>query len=291
MAKMLPALIVGFIVFAGAAGGSWYVQNNVLKQPAATAAGGHGEEAAGDESHGADAHAPAAAHAAPAEPGHGAAAAPESGADAAKPHAREPDAPDPASHRMPVVVRPREMSVEELLRYGMGLKEREKQIKQQEDSLQQRRVQQQLALTDIEGERREIEGMRTQVKDQLKSAEKLVEKLNELRNQLKAEQVAASQSLQQIKHERISIDGEHLDNTKRLSQWMQNMDPEKAADVIKSMANDGEDQMAIAVQILSNFEEREAAKILSAMDDPKLVQQLVEKFRHLKRPTKEAAKR
>jgi flagellar motility protein MotE (MotC chaperone) len=57
------------------------------------------------------------------------------------------------------------------------------------------------------------------------------------------------------------------------------------------MAHDGEDQTEIAVQILRNLEEREAAKILSAIEDPKLVQLLIEKFRNLKRPPEKTATR
>jgi flagellar motility protein MotE (MotC chaperone) len=152
-------------------------------------------------------------------------------------------------------------------------------------------VQQQLALSDIEGERREIDGLRNQVADQLKHAELLIEKLNELRTRFLEEKQTAASTLQQMKHERIAIDQEHMDNTKRLSQWIQGMDPEKAATVLTTMANDGDEQLEIAVQILRNLEEREAAKILSAIEDPKLVQLLIERFRHLQKPPAKTASR
>jgi len=297
MVKILAMLGFGIVVFAAAAGGSWFVQNKVLSSSGA----GHGAAGSG---HGSDEH---GAEAEPAsDPGteaaeHGHAESPaladaHGGGHGEAAAVMPPAGPvqgilttGPVDERMPLPIRPREMSVEELLRYGMGVKEREAQVKTQEEALQKRRVQHQLALADMEGERKEIDGLRVQVSDQLKHAEQLIEKLKEVRSQFLQDQSDAADQMKQIKHERVEIDEEHMDNTKRLSQWIQSMDPEKAAEVLKSMANDGPQQQEIAVQILRNLEEREAAKILSAIEDPKLVQQLIEKFRNLKRPPAKAA--
>ncbi|MDB4731923.1 hypothetical protein OAF74_03700 [bacterium] len=60
------------------------------------------------------------------------------------------------------------------------------------------------------------------------------------------------------------------------------MDEKKAAEVLREMSNDG--KMSVAVEILSHLEEREAAQILSELDDAKLVQDLVTEFRNLKSP-------
>ncbi len=263
MVKMIVVLVFGIVMFCASAGGSWYIQNKLLSKPAATPQ----------------------------------AAAGEPGSLSPAPSAATPDGKTPAetaatpAERMPVAIRPRDMSVEELLRYSMGVKEREEKLKQSEELLQRRRVQQQLALADIEGERKEIDGLRTQVSNQLKHAESLIEKLNVVRDEFLTEKEKQSQTLEQMKHERITIDQEHMDNTKRLSMWVQSMDPEKAAGVLTSMANDGPEQMEIAVQILRNLEEREAAKILSAIEDTKLVQQLIERFRHLQKPPAKTAVR
>ncbi|HWL07224.1 MAG TPA: hypothetical protein VNQ76_02310 [Planctomicrobium sp.] len=271
MVKMLGVLVFGVFMFCAAAGGSWYVQNKLLS-PAATAKSADSVLPEGEI------------------PGSSAPSG-EKKKTSISEAAQSVATPTGDKERLPIAIRPREMSVEELLRYSMGVKEREEKVKQNEELLQKRRVQQQLALADIEGERREIDDLRLQVSDQLKHAETLIEKLNDVRTRFVKEKDDASQSLQQMKHERITIDQEHMDNTKRLSQWIQSMEPEKAAGVLTSMANDGDEQMAIAVQILRNLEEREAAKILSAIDDTKLVQQLIEKFRLLQKPPEKTARR
>lgn len=300
MVKIMTMLGFGILIFALAAGGSWVLQNKVLTGSSHSTDGhsGHGKSSSADTHGSSSGHDSSASH--KAADAHAAADHGSSGHDSAghgsDAHATAAPAmtanlpvqgiltKGPTDDRLPLPIRPREMSVEELLRYGMGVKEREAQVKQQEELLQKRRVQHQLVQADIEGERKEIDGLRVQVSDQLKQAEGLIGKLKELRSQFLQDQSDAAEKMKQIKHERIEIDEEHMDNTKRLSQWIQSMDPEKAAEVLKSMANDGPAQQEVAVQILRNLEEREAAKILSAIDDPKLVQQLIEKFRNLKKP-------
>ncbi|WP_437187021.1 hypothetical protein SH668x_000395 [Planctomicrobium sp. SH668] len=273
MNKNLVFVGFGLVVFLGAAGGSWYVQNVVLAPKTQS------------DEHSSQLH-PAVADAQRTPD------ASQSTTKVAMSDFENAPATGDAKQRLPVPIRPREMSVEELLRLGMGVKERENTVRLQEEQLQKRRVQQQLAQADIEGERKEIEGLRVQVQDQLKQAEVLIEKMSSMRSQLLQDQTDATANMQQIKHERVEIDLEQQENTKRLSQWIQSMDPEKAAEVLKSMADDGAEELEIAVQILRNLEEREAAKILSAIDDPKLVQTLIEKFRKLKKaPPKSTAKR
>ncbi|MCA9049084.1 MAG: hypothetical protein KDA89_10180, partial [Planctomycetaceae bacterium] len=67
---------------------------------------------------------------------------------------------------LPVAVRPGEMSVEEIVRYGLGLKTREAAIRQREEALQQTESRHRLVLADISGEQQEIEGLVAQARDQ-----------------------------------------------------------------------------------------------------------------------------
>ena len=70
---------------------------------------------------------------------------------------------------------------------------------------------------------------------------------------------------------------------------MQGLSPEKAAGVLKEFANNG--KIDTAVEILSKLEDRNAAGILEAMDDEKLVSEIVEKFLLVKRPEPAAKRR
>ncbi len=179
-------------------------------------------------------------------------------------------------------IRPQELSVEEMVRLGMDLKRREKRLKDDAEKLRQQEIHQQIALADIQQEQGIIDSQQTQVKSELAKAEILIDRLMQARQAVIDERAAAEKKLKKIEEVQIEVDEQHTTNTKKLAQWIQSMDEVKAAEVLREMANDG--KMPIAVEILSHLEEREAAKILSSLDDAKLVQDLVSEFRNLKSP-------
>jgi flagellar motility protein MotE (MotC chaperone) len=85
------------------------------------------------------------------------------------------------------------------------------------------------------------------------------------------------------------MDASEEQNIKKLSTWVQGMDAPTAANLIRTMADNG--KMDVAVRLLANFEEREASKVLAALNNPELMAELADKFRTLQRPTKTADKR
>jgi hypothetical protein len=199
-------------------------------------------------------------------------------ATAAAPTPKEP-APD-----MGVVARPRAMSVEEILRYGMGLKKREEFMKQREATVSQQEAQMKLIQGDIQGEQREIEGLRTQVKEQLALADKRVVELQQVHQKIVDERAKAEAEAQKTPMPGAEVNDSQRDNLKRMSAIFQSMEPTKAANFLKDLANDG--KLDMAVELLANFEEREAAKVLSAFneEDKALVTDITEAFKNYKRP-------
>lgn len=261
MVKALAILAFAAVVFGAAAGGAWY-----LRMSQSTAAP-DAENASTSDTTLADS---------PVE------STPTAAAEQAS---EEPKETDP----LPVAVRPRPMSVEEILRYGMGLKARDETIRKREEALRQQEARMKLVFADIDGEQKEIDGLRKQVSSELKEARNLVAQAEQVHQQIAIERQNAATELEQYQATQIEIDSSQRENVKRLSDILQGMEPEKAADVVKEMSNDG--NLEMAVQILSNFEERDAAKLLTALDDPKLIQQLIDEFKKIKRPEKTKTRR
>lgn len=189
-----------------------------------------------------------------------------------------------APELMPVAVRPEAVSVEELLRFSLSLKERARQLGEDEESLQQRKARQQLVLSDIEGAKQNIDGLRKQLTDQIEEAKELSGKLASIKQGIIDERSKSQKDFEEIKAQQIEIQDQHRANDRKLSDWLQGMTPANASAVLKEMANDG--NMDVAVQILSNFEERDAAKILDSIEDPKLLNQFLTEFRNLKNEKK-----
>jgi len=294
MKNILMMGLVAGVVFGASAGGSWFLQQKKHATTTQSAAkddhaSGHDAKPPADENH----------HAAPAENGHGAhgeppavaaTSPPASGAHGSPPPKSAAEALKPLDHALPGSIRPRPVSVEELLRYSLGLKTREAAINGKEKDLERRQAQVNIALTDIQGEQHELDGLRRQVKDQISAVDNLLAKLAEERQSFQAEKTKAEEELKKYDTVKKDDDVSQRDNVKRMSAWFQGMEPEKAADVLRGLANEG--KMELAVQLLANFEEREASKVLAAIDDTTLTVELAEAFRTFKRaPKKDEGKR
>jgi flagellar motility protein MotE (MotC chaperone) len=198
---------------------------------------------------------------------------------------------------LPVAVRPGEMSVEEIVRYGLGLKAREAAIRQREDALRRTETQHRMVLADIDGEQKEIEGLLAQARDQRTAAEQLLgqaqkermdsEKVMKEMEDKKKKMEIERQKTTSKKPSATAVGETEVDrdaNIKELVSVMAGMSPEASAGVMREFANDG--KMDMAVEILSKLEERKAAGILDAMADEKLVSEIASRFLELKRPVK-----
>lgn len=194
------------------------------------------------------------------------------------------DPTDVDQEQMPVAVRADSMSVEELLRFSLSVKDRDRLLKLKEEQFRQRQVQQQLVLADITAEQKAIDGLQAKLDSEVKTANELLNELTTLRDNVVRERELSKQNFKEIESQQIEINEQHQANDKKLSTWLQGMSAENAAAVLKEMANDGD--MNIAVRLLANFEEREAAKILDSIEDPKLLNEFIAAFRNLKSANK-----
>ncbi|MEZ6064736.1 MAG: hypothetical protein R3B90_03285 [Planctomycetaceae bacterium] len=263
MVRLLGMALLGLLIFAATAGGVRYWQQQQLAAAAAEADAGE---------------APAADPTAVQAP-----ASPASPASAAPPTA----APQPA--RLPVAVRSRPMSIEELTRLGLGLNERERRLDERERALEDRELRAKIALTDLESERAAIDGLRAKIQSQLEAADAALVKIEAARAQFADEQKQASEKALNSQASQIQIDDQERANLKQSATWLQSMEPSKAAEVIREMANDG--RMDNAVKLLAQLEDRDVAQILSALDDAAIVDELIDRFQDLKRPEKQQAAR
>ncbi len=185
------------------------------------------------------------------------------------------------TQELPVPVHGKALSAEELFRFGAMYKQQQEALAARNEEIERRQARLTLLRDDLAGSRKEFDGLREQVQDAAARAARLIQQLNEQRELLQREKQAAEQQLQEVeagKNETSSLEG---GNIRRISSWFEGMPPEKAAEYIREICNDGD--LDSAVKLLGNLEERNAAKILAAMDNPTLVVDLMEAFKHYKR--------
>jgi len=190
---------------------------------------------------------------------------------------------------LPVAVRPRPMSVEEVLRFGMGLRKREEQLKEREKTLDREQSRMQLAMADIRGEQQHIESLHAKLEGQAEAGRQILDEIQQARQKLAAEREDAQKEFDEFEEVRLESDEQERDNIKKMSEWFQGMEPERAAGALQQLVKDGKTDLA--VRLLSNFEDRDAAKILSALDDYALMVELAERFKNFKHPPSKETRR
>jgi flagellar motility protein MotE (MotC chaperone) len=299
MKKIVMILVVGGVIFGASMGVSTFLQNRqhpvVAAEDSEEKAEEHGEADAHGKPHGAETH--GSKEPAPTE--HASNSHSENAHGEAEKHSpahgkeTKDTGPPPTlskENALPATNRPSPVSVEELLRYSLGLKSREESLAQRDRDLERRQSQMNIVLADIQGEQRELDGMRTQVGEQMNSVREMLKTLEEDRTEFEAQQARISTDLKQLQSSQEEMDAGQRENVKKMSAWFQSMEPEKAAEVLTKLSNDG--KLDLAVQLLASFEPRDASKILSAIEDTTLTVQLAEAFRtHKKQPAKKDDKK
>lgn len=185
----------------------------------------------------------------------------------------------------PVAVRPEKLSVEEIVRLGLSIKEREQSIRQRESELQKIESRHQLMLADIEAEQKTVQGLFAQVSNQRDETVELLKELKQRESSIK-QNTFENRNEKMTPTDAGATAADRNTNMKEMSEVIQIMEPSKAAVVIKNFANDG--KMDIAVQLLSRMEDKRVADILAGLDDEALINDIIDASLALKREPKPA---
>ena len=194
--------------------------------------------------------------------------------------------PKAAYEPLPVAVRPAPMSVEEIVRYGLQLKDRDAAIARREQAILTTERRQQLILTDIQGEQKEIEGLYTQARDQRKATEELLGQVTLQKQQLDEHQKKNEADRKARESQNQEQDADVQANIRDLTTVVQNMEPDRAAQVI-AWSDDG--KIDLCVEVLARMDTRVAAEVVNAIKDEKLTSDLLGRFPVKKRATPRVA--
>jgi len=194
------------------------------------------------------------------------------------------DSTEGPGEELPLAVRPPATSPEEMVRFSLTMGKREEALKKREEELKQERLRLKLVIEDVRTEQRELEGLEEQVRGKIVIAQDYLKSISEKEQELAQQQDVAKKELEKYQKHLDAMDQNETANIKRMSTWFQAMTPEKSAEYLSELANDGE--MDMAAQILGNLEEREASKVLAAIREPGLVTQLIDRFKSREPPKK-----
>lgn len=200
----------------------------------------------------------------------------------ADPHA-PPPGNAPKGEHLPISIRADgKSSAEEIFRQGSSFRSQYEAIQRREESLRQEKIRLKLVMDDVKGERRELDALRLEAEDAITVAEKLLAKLEADQAAMRDKKEESAKELETIKKSQIELDATESANLKKISEILQSTPPETAAATLKQLANDG--KLPMVVKLLGTMEESKTAKIMSSIEDPAIVAQLMDAYRNLKLP-------
>lgn len=265
MKNLLMLGVIGLVAFGAALGAGWW-----MNQPAGE--GGHAD-AHGDshDSHG-DSHA---------EPSHGGHAA-VSTTDSHGSHGISNVPAHDVETDLPLAVRPRPISTQEIFEIAMRLQEREAAVAQREQQLQQREDRVNLLLEDLKNEQQLIEGLRAEVRSLLNSGEELTTQIS-LDQQALATRQAELEALAPANDSAAAQPVANPQNIRMIAETLKSIEPARAGQLLTSFANNGD--MDFVIQVYAQLGDRDAAKILETITDETLITDIINGMRDYERPT------
>jgi flagellar motility protein MotE (MotC chaperone) len=200
----------------------------------------------------------------------------ESGEETASPEAdAQADVPPAAADSMPVSFRPdANVSVEAVLQMSDSIKRMEQELAEREEKVKRDEMRIKLMFDDLATEQDELRAFSEGI-------DAKVELLGRMKSELEQTLVTLEQKKSELdklveKTEKKPETGtsdveEKVDDVK---SWFANLEPEQAAEYLREFSNNG--KMTFAASLLQKMPDRQKSKILGAMNDPVLVDQLIE---------------
>lgn len=195
-----------------------------------------------------------------------------------------PDLPADDATELPVPVRGKPLTAEEIFRYGASIRGQYEAMVRRQQEVERDASRLKLMHEDIRGSREELDGLEAKVTGLVTMAERLLARLDAGLAQLDERQKALEQADVTAPNASQPSRTVQLQNTKRISEIISGMPNQDAAEYLKQLSNDG--KLDVAGQVLHEIEPRDAAKILGALQDPVLIVQLTEELRKHQGPNK-----
>lgn len=242
MNKAVKVLVVAIVLFSGAAGLSWYLQQQV--HPHA------------DPVHATDTHEKSAKPAAP----------PAGAGDAKLSKAAIRPAYVPES--------------ENVAKMAASLQQQSESLKGREQELTTRQKNLDLIYQDIRSEHRALEEIRKQVAEELKLLQDKLAGLEVKAGENRQEFKKLTKKAEEISSSLVEVQKVEAGRIKQIGSAYDTMEPEAAAQMMQEMVEKG--KLDTAVKILGSMKDRQMARVLAAFTEPSVAVQLLDRLKGLK---------
>ncbi len=175
---------------------------------------------------------------------------------------------------MPVSLRPdQSLSIESVLQLSDSIRKKEQQLADREQVVVREEDRLKLLFEDLRREQKELEALGDSVDSKISAARELLANLQQ-QQQLPGGPNSSTGGAASSDGSAATTAAPVDPRVEQARGWIKSLEADQAARYLKEFANQGD--LKFAAQLLKSLDDRQAAKILAALNDPVLGTQLVE---------------
>lgn len=169
------------------------------------------------------------------------------------------------------------VSLEAVLQMSDSVRKMEEKLIMREQVVSKEEQRVQMLFNDLKTERNRIQSMSESVDAKVRQLGLMAENLNATLAQLESRKAEVSKLEQNAGVDDASKQEELDAKVNDVKAWFSNLAPEQSSEYLKEFANNG--KLEFAASLLQKMPDRQKSKILGALSDPVLVEQLIDALR------------
>ena len=186
--------------------------------------------------------------------------------------------------QLPVAIRPdQSLTIDAVRQMTEAAEKRQMQLEEYEQQLKKEDQRVQILFEDLKREKKELTAYSESLEGKIRSLDEMTVQLQELATKVSKEK-AELEALQKKNGIASNESEKMLAKVDTVKGWFSGLEAQQAADILIEKANQGELEFAAA--LLHSMQDRQKAKILQAINDPTLVNQLIDSLKVKKKGSK-----
>ena len=178
------------------------------------------------------------------------------------------------SQSVPVSFRPETVSVEAIIQMSDSIRRTEQELIDRQTQVEKEEQRVRLLFSDLETEQEELKALSESVDEKIRVLERLSQTLATDLQSIETKQAELQALAKETNTDPDSQQEAMDDKVNQVRTWFEGLAPEQAANYLKEFSNNG--KMEFAASLLQKMPDRQKSKILGAMEDPVLVDQLID---------------
>lgn len=166
------------------------------------------------------------------------------------------------------------VALETVLQMSESIRAKEERIRLSEKALKDNEDRVEMLFEDLKREKSQLKTMADSIEIKIDQMNRMQDRLNATMNEIEARRAEVARMEKENGADDASLQKDFDDRVDTIKGWFSGLPAEQASEVFKDFANNG--KLELAAALLQKMPDRQKAKVLGAMNDSVLIEQLVD---------------